>query len=196
MATIIRAADAHDRPTPTTLRFDDLAEGLIAEARSEAESIRRRAAEKGRRAAVENVQRRVAPVIEAFEKAADQLKQSQRAWLANWEEEAVRLSAAMAERIVRRQLAREPEIAVSLVREALELAAGSPDVRLRMNPQDHRAFAEDVAGIAKNLSAVGELKVLPDESLQRGECRVETRFGSIDQRFRSQLDRIVEELIG
>ena len=139
---------------------------------------------------------RLAPALASLGEAAAELKQSKGAWLAHWEEAAVRLAAAMAARIIRGELRDRPEIALTLVREALELAAGSPDVRLLMNPQDYQSLGGEAKKIAKTLSAVGEAEVLADESIGPGGCRVETRFGAIDQRIEAQLNRIVEELLG
>ena len=108
----------------------------------------------------------------------------------------MRLAAAMAARIVRRELREQPEITLTLVREALELAAGSPDVRLHLNPQDCQTLGEEVRKLTKTMSALGQAEVTADESIGQGGCRVETRFGTIDQQIESQLNRIVEELLG
>lgn len=214
MATIIRAADAHACPRIAAFHFDDvaaqadrrLAQGridaahLVAQAEGEADLIRRHAAEEGCRAAMRDVERmveeRVAPSLEALGRTADELKHAKQAWLAHWEEAAVRLAAAMAARIVRRELRQRPEITLTLVREALELAAGSPDVRLHLNPQDYQTLGEEVRKLTKTMSALGQAEVTADESIGPGGCRVETRFGTIDQRIESQLNRIVEELLG
>ena len=39
-------------------------------------------------------------------------------------------------------------------------------------------------------------EITADATISRGGCRVETRFGTIDQQFESQLKRIEEELTG
>ena len=46
------------------------------------------------------------------------------------------------------------------------------------------------------MSALGDAEVIADAAIGQGGCRVETRFGTIDQQFESQLKRIAEELIG
>lgn len=214
MATIIRAADAHAREPMAAFNFDDVAAQadrrlarvridavrLVEQARNQADSIRRQAAEAGCQAALREVERmvaeRVAPALAALAQAAAELQLAKQAWLAHWEQAAVRLAAAMAARIVRRELRGRPEITLTLVREALELAAGSPDVRLRLNPQDYQTLGEEAQKLTGAMSALGGAEVTADAAISQGGCRVETRFGSIDQQIESQLNRIVEELLG
>jgi len=44
------------------------------------------------------------------------------------------------------------------------------------------------------MSGLGDTQIIPDAAISRGGCRVETRFGAIDQTFEAQLARIEEEL--
>ena len=213
MATIIRAADALSGPHVAALNFDDLlsqagqyldqvrtqSARLVAEAVDQADAIRRQAAEQGRRAAQQDVEQMVtaqlAPVLSGLRQAAAELQKAKQAWLSHWETSAVRLAGAIAARITRQELRRQPEIALTLVREALELAAGGPSVRLRLNPDDHETLGAQVRALIDTMSALGNVEVIADSAITRGGCRVETRFGTIDQQFESQLKRIEEELI-
>lgn len=212
MATIIRAADAHSSPHVANYNLTDVAaeteryldriraEGaaILAEVQSQADAIRQQAAEEGQRQAASEAKQlakeQLAPAIEALQQAAAELKESKQAWLAHWESSAVRLATAIAARIVRREIAREPEITLKLVREALELAAGSPGVRLHLNPKDHKSLGTQVRTMLKTMSALGDAEVVSDAAVGQGGCRVETRFGTIDQQIESQLQRIEEEL--
>ncbi|MCE5266928.1 MAG: hypothetical protein LLG00_03470 [Planctomycetaceae bacterium] len=212
MATIIRAADAIQHP-PTAFNLEDIAAQandclekvridaahLVDEARKEADAIRREAAEAGCQAAVSEVERMVAektsPAVAALRQAATDLQAAKQAWLCHWESAAVKLSTAIAAKIIRRELHEEPEITLSLVREALQLAAGSPEIRLQLNPQDYDALGEQVRAVMSAISALGDAQVVSDATISQGGCRVQTRFGTIDQQIESQLKRIEEELI-
>ena len=83
---------------------------------------------------------------------------------------------------------------MTLLREALQLAAGSGEVRVLLNPKDHQALGGQVQSLVKELSGLGPTQVVADASVSAGGCRVETRFGSIDQTFEAQLARVEEEL--
>jgi flagellar assembly protein FliH len=214
MATIIRAVDAPNETRAVAFNFDDIAAQasqcvqrasreaaeIVAHAKEQADAVRQQAANEGRQAALAEVDqmvaRRLAPAMAALQQAADDLLQAKQAWLSHWEASGVRLAGAIAARVIRHELTRQPEITLTLIREALELAAGSPNVRLRLNPEDHQALGAEVRTLVDTMSALGGAEVTADPAISLGGCRVETRFGAIDQQFESQLSRIEEELIG
>ena len=79
---------------------------------------------------------------------------------------------------------------------------GSPDKPAEPN-EDDGGFASAIAGIFDNLD--GDDALLPDlpkvsffadESLQRGDCQVKSRFGLLDGRISTKLRRIEEGLKG
>ena len=81
-----------------------------------------------------------------------------------------------------------------LVREALELAAGSSHVRLHLSPADCDALQPRLDALLQELAGLGRPEVVADPQIEPGGCRVETRFGTIDQQLETQLARIEEEL--
>ena len=100
---------------------------------------------------------------------------------------AVHVAAAIAARVIRRELTRQPEITLTLVREALELAAGSSQVRIHLNPDDHQALAGQVE-IAGQRDV--ELARRRSDRRSRDHARRLPRRNPlrlIDQQFESQL---------
>ena len=81
-----------------------------------------------------------------------------------------------------------------LVREALELAAGSAELKIRLNPKDHANLRGQVEAVARELAPLAKCELIADAQITPGGCRVETRFGVIDQQFEAQLARIEDEL--
>jgi flagellar assembly protein FliH len=67
---------------------------------------------------------------------------------------------------------------------------------LHLHPDDHQSLGGQVRAIIGAISGMGKAEIIPDPAIHRGGCRVETRFGTIDQQIESQLKRIEEELIG
>ncbi len=57
-------------------------------------------------------------------------------WLAAWETTAIQLSLAIAEKLLHRELSLKPELAQAAIIEALDLAADSVQITVRMNPSD------------------------------------------------------------
>ena len=212
MATILRASDPQFSPQVASFNLDDVAAEaaeclaqaradaakIVATAEGQAGDIRRQAAEAGCTAAMQEFEKmvaaQVAPAIEAIRQAVIELRHEKQAWILHWESGAVHLAAAIAARVIRRELRQQPEITLALVREALDLAAGSPNVRLHLSPEDYKSLGTQVRTLIDAISALGDAEVTPDATIAQGGCRVETRFGTIDQQIETQLRRIEEEL--
>ena len=220
MTTIIKAAD-HDAIgsghtiRPVAFNLEDISvqanqyletvrkQGaeMIAAAEAEAEQVRQRAAEEGRQAAMQAVEKvldeKVASQMETLLPALQQMIQkvehSREAWLTHWQKTAVTVAAAIASRIIRREVAETPKIAVALIREALELAAGSADITLHLNPTDHENLGPQVERLAAEICQLSPTKIIADPEISLGGCRVETKFGSIDQQVEAQMGLIVAE---
>jgi flagellar assembly protein FliH len=216
MSTVIKASGPIRLANGMSFNFDDLgvqagqylddvraqAGKILAQAEKDAEAIRRRAETEGKQAAIQAVQKvmeekvgkQLASLLPALRKAVDDLGQSKQIWLSHWEKSAVHVACQIAGRIVRRQVEREPDITLALVREALELAAGSSEIRLHLHPDDRTALGSQVEKLAAELAGEGRASIVADPQIERGSCRIETRFGAIDQQFAAQLARIEEEL--
>jgi flagellar assembly protein FliH len=128
-------------------------------------------------------------------KESIRLADARHQWLRHWEKAAVELAMKVAERIVRREVAASPAVAIGLVREALEMAAGSPRIRICLNPADRDALGDEAQRLTKEIARTADTQIVSDPSISRGGCRVETQHGVIDQRIETQLDRIAEELL-
>jgi len=212
MPTLIRATDQNLATAAVAFNFDDMtgqakncldqiradAAKIVVKAQQEAAAVRTQAQAQGRQAAMAEVdqmiQRQLATVIPALRQAILDIHQAKQAWLAQWETAGIHLAAEIAKRLIRRELSRQPEIPLTLIREALQLAAGNGSVRLLLNTVDHRALGSQVQLLVQEMSGLGETQIVADASVSPGGCRVETRFGSIDQTFEAQLARVEEEL--
>ena len=175
---------------------------IVAQARSEAEQIKTKAQAEGRQAALKaaeaaiqgKLDEQLKQLMPALESAAQQLVQAKDQWQRQWERNLVHLATRIAERVIRRELASQPEIPLALVQEALELATGSQKVTLHLNPADRTALGDRVQQLAGRMVKLGPIHVVADETVGRGGCRVHTEFGVIDQQIESQLQRIETEL--
>ena len=217
MAGIIKAGSQRTSTQPASgavFNFADMGETylskvqgeankIIEEARTEAAKIRSQAAEDGRRAAMQaveatlrnKVEKQLASIVPALKQAVSSILDARQAWQRHWEQHALKLSTAIAGRIVRREVQRVPLITVELVREALQLAAGNERITLRLNPEDHATLQDHITRLTSEMSSLAETRVVSDPSITAGGCRVETEFGSIDQQLEAQLARITEELL-
>jgi len=216
MSTIIKATDRNQAVQSVAFNFDDMAvkaehylkkvraeaARIVAKARQDAVAVRKQAENEGRQAGQRMVEQMVEKqfagqletLLPALRRAIEEIHHAKQAWLTQWERSTVHLAAAIARRLIRRELSENPEITLTLVREALELAAGSPQVRIELNPADHETLGPQIQSLVEELSHLAPAELVASAEISPGACRVETRFGVIDQRFEAQLARIEEEL--
>ncbi len=216
MSTIIKSGGPARSPQQIAFNLEDMsqqaaryldevrasAERIIADARAQAEVVRRKAEEEGRQAAMraaekvldEKVSQRLQTLLPALQKVVADIADAKQLWLSHWERSTVQLAGAIAAKVVRRQAADMPEVTLTLVREALEMAAGSSHIRIHIRPEDHETLRGQIERLAKEFSRIASAEIVADPEVTPGGCRVETMYGSIDQQFESQLARIEEEL--
>jgi flagellar assembly protein FliH len=212
MSSIIRATQSGHRTPGVAFNFDDMtlqanrylekvrteAAQIVAQAQQQADAVRQQARQDGYAAgwqAVEQIVRQqLATALPALRNVIQDIQHAKQAWLTHWEASAVHVAAAIAQRLIRRELTRHPEITLTLIREALELAAGSSQLRIHLNPADHQEIGPRAEMLIQELSTLTAAELLSDAEITPGGCRVETCFGVIDQQFEAQLQRIEEEL--
>jgi flagellar assembly protein FliH len=221
MATIIRKDGTRQSPTgrpaqPVAFSFADMrgqadnyletvrgeAAKIVQQAHRDAEKIRRDAEVAGRKAAEaavekvldEKVAKRMATLIPALEELVKQINDAKGELQNHWEQSALKVSTAIAARIIRRELANDPQITLDSIAEALRLAAGSAEITLHMNPTDYENLGSQVERLAATLCQLSPSQVVADETISPGGCRVVTRYGEVDQQIEAQLQRIEEDL--
>ena len=221
MATIIRgkgdrSASSASAPRHATFTFSDMASQgdhyvasvraeaakAVQEANIEADAIRRRAESEGRASAEaaikellsQQVGQEMKSLRPALNAVVAELHAARGEWLEHWRSAAIRVAVAVAERIVRRELSADPTISEAWVTEALELSVASSDITVRLSPTDYEHLRDHAESVAASLGRVGEARVVADENVSPGGCRVDTQHGSIDQRLETQLERLTEEL--
>ena len=213
MSLIIKAGTRSGTNRGAAFNFDDMARQandyldqvrrqaaqILAGAKSEADQIRASAEQNGRQAAMKAIEQMLDKkigdsLLPALNKLMKQLDVARQAWLRQWEKNAIHVAVSIAGRMVRRKLAETPQITLDYVREALELAAGSPELQIRLNPADHETLSKQVQRLTEELNPLAPTQIIADPEISPGGCRVDTRFGSIDQQIEAQLARIEEEL--
>jgi flagellar assembly protein FliH len=220
MATIIKP-DSYKNASGTALRgvaydFTDMAARatnyhrsieqdaaeIVAAARKEAAAIRGDAETAGRRAAEQAIERildekvaqQMKTLTPAVRAAVEQISEAKQDWLRHWERSAIDLSIAIAQRLVRGELARRPEIALDWIRQSLELAAGNCEVAIHLSPGDYQTIQRQVEQLAAAFCPLATVRVIADEAISPAGCRIVTEFGTIDGQLESQLERIRQEL--
>jgi type III secretion protein L len=105
---------------------------------------------------------------------------------ASAEPEMIRLSTAIARKIVGEELRISPEAIVAIVREALAAGRHGRQVVVRVHPS---AVARVRAGVGP------DVQVRATESVAPGGCVIESEFGIVDAQLDTQL-RVIERALG
>jgi flagellar biosynthesis/type III secretory pathway protein FliH len=221
MATIIRKDNPREAPSgravqPVAFSFSDMrgqandylgtvrteAAKIVQQAHQQAEQVRRQAEIEGRKAAEaaiervldERVGKRMSTLLPALEKLLAELNNTKAQLLERWEQSSLRVATAIAQRIIRREVAHDPQITLELIADMLRLAAGMTEITLRISPTDYENLGTQITRLANTVGHLAPSAVVADEDVSPGGCLVRTKFGEIDGQIESQLKRIEEEL--
>lgn len=223
---LLKADSLSQRPIPVSFAYADIearcdeqlqaaqerARQLLLDAETQAEEVRSAARQMGHTtgslqaetefdARVEaEVQLRVAErlnhLVPALQTATAQLIRDREQILLQCESGVIKLSLALAERILRREIAARPAAPHALIAEALQLTVGASSVVLRLNPVDVEVLEAHSEEWQKLLASQRSLQVVPDPQISRGGCLLETPVGEVDGRIETQLARLSAELLG
>jgi len=131
------------------------------------------------------------PALNTMIERLDMAKQS---FLQHWERSALKIAEAIAVRAIDRELPDMMDVPVRLLREALELGTGSTSIRIRLNDEDYEALQPQIDLLIQEMTRSVQTEIVPDPSISRGGCVLETPQGNIDNRIEARLARIEEEL--
>ncbi len=107
----------------------------------------------------------------------------------------VRIAVEVARRIVQRELRTDPGMVTRTVRSALEQVAVASTTRVRVNPLDAQVLQTTIREIVPAPDEAAALEIIPDGSIERGGCVVESDRGIVDARLRTQFDEVQARLL-
>lgn len=176
---------------------------ILAQAQAQAESLRQQTIKAAKQESLQaaraemqsETERRLATLEPFLQKKMSQLQQELAKWRMEWETRSVGLAVEIARRICRRELREQPQIVLSQIEAALQLASPDDSIELRVHPEDLKAFEPAIQALVSRVSSVARTTVLSDAQVSAGGCIVRTMYGQIDAQLESQLARIEEELL-
>lgn len=86
------------------------------------------------------------------------------------------VALAAASRVVRERIEAGDPVAVRALREALDAVPASGEIRVRVHPDDAEAIGRET----ESEVARGRIVLVPDPSIGRGGCVVESAVGTVD----------------
>jgi flagellar assembly protein FliH len=139
--------------------------------------------------------------IRALEQRERQLEQSieevaelRRSIMAETEQQLVELAAAIAKRVIGRELSLDPEILLGLAAEGLDALAQGDKVKVRVGAVFDEA---SIASFRDRVKArASHVEVNHDDKLGPGGCVVEAELGRVDESVELRLASVLAHLFG
>jgi flagellar assembly protein FliH len=106
------------------------------------------------------------------------------------ERQVVDLALQIAQKVVERELENMPDMAVNVIRGALEEMDARTALRVRVNPDDEEVLRRRWAQVVPPGVVADRIELQPDERVQPGGGIIETTHGQVDAQLESKLAQL------
>jgi type III secretion protein L len=124
-----------------------------------------------------------------YDALADAWKSRDR-YMAENETSLLRLAVRIAERVIGEELRTAPDTVTGIVRGALHSLRRAKSLLIQAHPADAVFLKERLSNLRAPAGLAREIEIVPNASLCRGDCIVESDIGIIDARLETQLKNI------
>lgn len=188
-AGIVAAAEGQAVALVQQARRD--AAQLLNEAKQQMEAWEREAFADGYRQGMAAAEQAAAGQLQLAASMLAEAQQATHGMLADMEPEVIRLVLAVAQKVIRREIALDQQIVVEMVKESLRRLGGRAVARVRISPIDVEALNE----VWHTLTPLArDIELVPDDRVAPGGCVVESRNGEIDAQVDTQLAAVGSQL--
>jgi len=132
------------------------------------------------------LQTEVEPWLKRMAKSIEDIATVKHRYLAESEEQLVRLAVAIARRILYREIQVDTEALFGLIHAATQRAELRELNRILLNPKDHQALLPHL----ERLQLPPRVEILSDNALERGALLLESTSGVLDASIQAQLDEV------
>ena len=196
------AASANGEVAEVVQAAQEEAERILAEARQQAADVTAETEKQREGSMAEAREATVAQVRqeerEAFAReVADfrtRLAQAQETTLEGLAQDVTGLVADIAEQVIYKAVATDPEATLRAVREALRELPGGGRIRVLVPEEDEATVTGQREALLAVLREAKDFQIVPDAKLQRGGCVAYSDKGEIDARLETRLRAVREEI--
>jgi flagellar assembly protein FliH len=173
-------------PPPPARSEAEIAAALERQWQEKVREARAAGVREGEAAGRSRAEAEVQPVIERFTRTIAELAEARARFRREAEADMLQLALAIARRVLRRELAVDPEALHGLVLGALEKLEAQEIARVRVHPSQAAA----VSALLREASGRGTVEIAPDGGLAPGAALFETARGTLDASVETQLQEI------
>jgi type III secretion protein L len=154
-------------------------ERILAEAQREREDVLAKAREQGR-------QEGLAQATEVLLRAKMQAGQM----LANNERDVIALACKIAEKIIGRDIERQPELLLDMCATAIEQIRGARSMVLRVHPKTAQVLRSRKPELMELIGRAVDVAIREDQEVSSVGCIVQTEFGTVDAQLPTQFEML------
>ncbi len=184
--------------TDRELPVETLRDGILDQARREAEQRVREAYDEGLRRGAEagraEFRQSVAECAAALRAAAGAVQQARRSFLESLEPQVLELAVTIAGRILQREVQTDRDLVRRTVRRALEHLADRESLVVKVHPDDLTAMRAHKVRLLEEFDGVQQIQVEADASVSPGGCVAASRLMEVDARLEAQLEAVLNAL--
>ena len=153
-----------------------------------------KAYDEGRREGEEKTRRELEEVFALAGEIIEETRRRREFFLREAEEDLVKLSLAVAEKVIRTEVKENPDTAKKAVKEGIRRLIDRDGMVIRVNPQDLEKVKSEETALARMAGAGGKPEIIPDESVGKGGCVIQTKSGSVDAQVDTQVAEIKDNI--
>ena len=120
------------------------------------------------------------------------LEKESKELILNMDKEVLNLALNIAQKLILKEIEKDPEISLRLIKEALNYIAEGTELNIKVNPEEYKFLKEN---LLKHIPPSQKIKLIPDESISKGGIFIETSLGVIDATFEKRWKKLLETLL-
>lgn len=132
----------------------------------------------------------MAPMLQSLSALLAGIHENHTAFYRAAERQIVDLALQIAQKVVEREVENMPDLAVNVIRAALEEMDARTAMRVRVNPDDAEVLQRRWAQVVPPAVGADRIELQPDETIQPGGGIIETNHGQVDAQLGTKLEQL------
>jgi len=133
--------------------------------------------------------------VDNLDKIINELAMLKSRLLKEAEEEMVRLSVQVAEKLIHHEIATNKEVILHVLKEAMKSVLDRDNITIRLHPEDYQHIMEIKSEFLANFDGLKNVFFQQDEAVKPGGTVIETPHGEVDARIEQQLREVKQALL-
>jgi flagellar assembly protein FliH len=146
--------------------------------------------EEGRAAAAAAAEESMAESVRRLMALAANVQESNTAFFRSAERQVVDLALQIAQKVVEKEVENMPDLAINVIRSALEEMDARTAVRVRVSPDDEELLRRRWSQCVPSGVAADRIELQADEKVQSGGAIIETTQGQVDAQLETKLAQL------